>query len=244
MVKCPNCGQENREDLKVCLHCGSNLPESQETRETQETQEVQEAQQDQVHRKSPKPPKEVKEEVSTEKTEKSHHGCRNLIIVLFLIFLLLIGIGRFASLASHNNSNDVGSLSAPSYYIDFDGLFTIDVDKNMSFGEISYKDYEATKEWKNDLNDFSQNNDQEEFTIYYWENMDASQLEYYINEDFQANYEDDLLIIDFRYFRDENNEFVEYHKYMACKIYDNQIVGVKGSDLDQVKRYAKSVKFT
>ena len=219
MVECPNCGKKNRDGLKVCLHCGNNLPLPNESHESHESHES---------------PKEVKKEVLNEKTKKSSHGLRNLIILLVLIFLFLIGIGGFASLSSNGNSINQG-LSDPFYYIDFDGLFTINVNENMTFaGHSDNSICERYWFYKGDGD-----TDEPEVTIFYWladKAYDFSMFDEYTEPEIDGN----LTV----YTNNNKKDDVSQNDdYLVVINNGEEVVGFMGADLDTLKNYANSVKF-
>ena len=222
MVKCPNCGKENRDGLKVCLHCGSNLPVPHESNESPKSHEFHES------------PKEVKKEVLTEKPKKSGHRLRNLIILLVLIFLFLIGIGGFASLSSNGNSIGQG-LSDHSYYIDFDGLFRIYFNENMTF--VGHSDNSICERYWFLMGDAD--TDEPKLTIFYWladKSYDLRLLEEYTEPEIDGN----LWIYTNN---NKKNDISQNDDYLVVINNGEEVVGFMGADLDTLKDYANSVKF-
>lgn len=212
MIICPKCGYENREGLKVCLNCGYNLPQTSEASES---------------------PKEVKKEVFTEKPKKSGHGLRNLIIVIVLIFLFLLFIGGFASLSS--NSTEQGGLSDSLYYIDFDGVFTVNFNEQMPNNEYS-DGSTCEKYWTFFEDDYA---NEPELIIYYW--LADKEYNLRILEKFAEPKKDGNLMVYVNNNIDQENP--QYDDYLVVVSNSEYVVGFMGSDLNALKDYANSLSF-
>ena len=159
LSKCPNCGEENRDGLKVCLHCGSDLVKPE-----------------------PEPSRPGKGGLPPE-PKKSGHKLRNGVIILVILLILffigsaiapnflatdsstvnsiqssdsLMSIGDDSSSQSSDNSqlfskdNDDSSSNNGNSFLstkteNFDGFFTMDVDGNLTFVENNNSDYGADR---------------------------------------------------------------------------------------------------
>ena len=264
MVKCPNCGNENRDGLKVCLHCGSNLPGYVEPEP-----EKRKSPKDPESRKSPKEPKR----------DSSSHKLRNTIIIVLMILLFLClatGLGGLSNMDSnYDNSillsddssnaidgeiysqsssteNDDSSsvfnlkktFSSPDT-LDFDGLFTMDVDGNLTFVENNNSDYGADREWGTHYNEHVSIHDERMFLVYYWENIEPSEILNEFGQKYGFQYEDEnLIVFDHEYNTGDSNTFSIGHEYIACVTSGNKVVGVSGTNFDKVKEFAESIKFS
>ena len=227
MVRCHNCGKETDSSKKYCVHCG----------------------------------KEIK---SNGKFKKF----LLLFFVLLICILLINGALTYISsinsddgttintdsqteyvegnLDSQDNSNaesslDFKNLLSPSTKtVDFDGIFTMDVDENVSFTEWNIKDYlNSDKHWyyKRKNIDLS-----EKIVVFYWENNDLDNKLVKLESRYSnPQYEGDLAILTSKTL---DMEEPSYQDYLVFVHTDDDVVAIQGHDLEKIKRYANSVHFT
>ena len=249
MVKCPNCGEENRDGLKVCLHCGSDLVKPE-----------------------PEPSRPGKGGLPPE-PKKSGHKLRNGVIILVILLILffiasaiapnflatdsstvnsiqssdsLMSIGDDSSSQSSDNSqlfskdNDDSSSNSGNSFLstkteNFDGFFTMDVDEDMEFE--GFDDSANCERYWTYLGDTYTN--KSGVTVYFWlmdKNYTFENLDH-----FNVPEKDGNMLIYTNKAKEEG--FPQAYDYLVMVGNDEEVVGIEGADLGTLKKYANSVKF-
>ena len=244
MVKCPNCGEENRDGLKVCLYCGAEIPENQD-------------------------PDEWGGGVPT----KESNLLRNIIIGLVAIIIICGLVLNVAPLFTDNvpsnsiqldedsqNLLDDGSSSSEddsstasdsenswfssSKKVDFDNLFTMEVDENESFRDYNYEDYNSSRSWVNQgYNDVGVDSSVG-IGVYYWKNANMMNLANAIvdssSQMYQPHIDGDLVILQFDTASEENPSYYDYFVFTSS---EDNVVGLMGANEEKLVQYANTVKF-
>lgn len=220
MVKCPHCNQETDGSKKYCVHCGKEI--------------------------------------------KSGYGTFKKVLIVFfaiLVFTLLINgtVNYIGSINSDegtvvNTDSQIAStdqiesseednfshlnnlFSSSTETVDFNGIFTMEVDNNEHFEKINVIDYlNSDEHWDSEGKN-------EDIKIYYWKNKN---LDYKLKniEDHYENpvVEDNLTILTSQ---DLDEKKPKNDDYMVFVHNDEDIVAIQGHNLEKIKGYANSVQFT
>lgn len=256
MVKCPNCGEENKDGLKVCLNCGYDLPGYTESEPEPE------------RRKEPKEPKGV----SPKPPKKSSHKLRNAAIILLIalvLFYIVANVLPHVLMSDVNQANSIqmeenyqesvdndessssifdggNSLFSSTKAVSFDNQFTMEVDDNLTFMEYEYPEFGSSKEWETNYGEYVYARDERMFRVLYWDDVVPSELFQYLEDSYgEVSTDGDLTIFTHGYGTGDTNTFEIKHEYMACVVSENNRVAcVSGVDFDKVKQFAKSIQFS
>ena len=122
--------------------------------------------------------------------------------------------------------------------VDFDGLFTMDVDKDRNFEDFTDVDLDEDNEkhWYA-REDVSKN--EKPIEVYYW--LGEKDYDFHILDHYDGPEEDgDLLIFTYKYINEDYPSGTDYLVFVGD---DDEVVAIQGSDLDTLKDYANSVNF-
>ena len=259
MVKCPNCGENNRDGLKVCLKCGCELPlepespdmdnhklrnaviillvlfvigylfinivpsllftdnaDSNSAQLADDSLSLDNLKGDFIGSDSKQNSSNFKENISNEDSSDSNEKSSSNLL---------------------SNSN-----TASKKGVDFGGYFTMDVEENLVFEEYGATEFGATKEWETDYDEYVEPHDERMFRVYFWDNVQASDLFQQMDEIYGQSFEDgNLIIYNHGFSSGDTNTFGDKSEYMAFVVSGNKIASVSGVDLDKVKQYANSI---
>ena len=235
MKKCPKCGKENPNDLYFCDKCGEPLPE----------------------------PKNLLKKILISVAILLIIG---LIVGALSSDIFSsdsnqndVSVKNSSTVNDHIQSNDsfkdssngndekqtndtsvdtsTKKPSSSTKNVDFDGLFTMDVDK--------YRDFEPYTDLSDDYceghwyahEDVTK--DDYPMEVYYW--LSDKDYNFYALDNYNGPVNDGKLkIFTFDY---KQEDYPQSCDYMVFVSNDNEVVAIQGADLDTLKDYANSVKF-
>ena len=233
MVKCPNCGKENRDGLKVCLYCGSDMI-----------------------LEKPKDIGHTGHNWEDMQTPKPNHKNLKIFAVLVVFFILVFVLGSPSLLTYNNQSNLVelpdtnsqiidnssSNLESPLNFfedspstknVNFSNLFTMDIDNDVNFEDMG-GNYKYTRHWY-----YSGNSTENSITVYYWLSNQNYTFDELYNEYEGPEKEGKLFI----FTSNDKKDYPQSTDYLVLVRNDEKGVGIEGADLETLKKYANSVEF-
>ena len=258
MVKCPNCGKENIDGLEVCLNCGNKLIEPSEPDEPPRPP------------KSPRSPKKDKKlnktlilffifiilamlvggfaynsYLNTHNTLQYDDSQRTSDLIDHVVEDKSINESSTENKSSNkvenssdNAGNSINFLKNPldSYKtVDFDSRFSMDVDEKVEF-----KKYTRDQERYCEEHWISLERNSSKIDVYYWlanETYDFYSLDCY---DCLQD-EGDILIFKYKYIVENKPTRFDYMIFVSDD--EDEIVALRGADLNILKTYASSISF-